>query len=182
MADPATPTGESTTTTPETPTGESTITSTSATETKEVDHAAEAEKWKSLARKHEKQAKENVDAAKKLQEIEDANKSETQKLQDKAAESDKRAAEAEARALRLEVASEKGLTAKQASRLVGTTKEELEADADELLESFGGKDDKKDDTSTSRRPKERLKSGATPSSEPEELDPKKLADRVPTGW
>lgn len=38
--------------------------------------------------------------------------------------------------LRLQVALDKGLTAKQASRLQGATKEELESDADELLKLF----------------------------------------------
>lgn len=37
---------------------------------------------------------------------------------------------------RAEIASDKGLTLKQASRLVGKTKEELAADADELLKEF----------------------------------------------
>lgn len=37
---------------------------------------------------------------------------------------------------RAEVAHEKGLTAKQAARLVGATREELTADADELLATF----------------------------------------------
>lgn len=41
--------------------------------------------------------------------------------------------------LRLEVAAAKGLTPAQAKRLVGTTKEELEADADEILEAFPAK-------------------------------------------
>lgn len=49
---------------------------------------------------------------------------------------EQRATEAEAKALRLEVAAEKGLTTAQAKRLVGTTRDELEADADELLETF----------------------------------------------
>lgn len=39
--------------------------------------------------------------------------------------------------LRLEVALEMGLTAVQAKRLQGTTKEELESDAKDLLDSFG---------------------------------------------
>jgi hypothetical protein len=43
------------------------------------DWQAEAEKWKSLARKHESTAKGNVDAAKKLADIEEANKTETEK-------------------------------------------------------------------------------------------------------
>jgi hypothetical protein len=50
---------------------------------------------------------------------------------------------------RAEVQADKGLTAKQAARLVGSTKEELLADADELLETFvanrDGGDDGQDD-------------------------------------
>jgi hypothetical protein len=40
---------------------------------------------------------------------------------------------------RAEVAADKKLTAAQARRLTGTTKEELESDADDLLEAFGGR-------------------------------------------
>lgn len=39
--------------------------------------------------------------------------------------------------IKLRVALEKGLTARQAKRLQGTTEEEIEADADEILEDFG---------------------------------------------
>lgn len=103
----------------------------SSTET--TDFAAEAEKWKALARKNEARAKENADAAKRLQEIEDANKTELEKERERAT-----AALAELERLRLEadrnaVALAKGLTPTQAKRLVGATREELEADADELL-------------------------------------------------
>jgi len=55
---------------------------------------------------------------------------------EKRAAAEQRAAEAELRATRLEVAHEKGLTPAQAKRLVGTTREELEADADEILRDF----------------------------------------------
>lgn len=72
----------------------------------------------------------------KLQEFEDRDKTEAQKLADRAEAAEKRAAELEGRALRLEVASEKGLKPSQIKRLVGTTREELEADADELLAEF----------------------------------------------
>lgn len=41
--------------------------------------------------------------------------------------------------LRLKVALDKGLTAVQARRLLGNTEEELAADADELVKSFGGR-------------------------------------------
>lgn len=58
------------------------------------------------------------------------------------------------RADRLEVAAEKGLTPAQAKRLVGDTKEELEADADEILEVFGAPkksgDDEDDEEETGR--------------------------------
>lgn len=103
------------------------------TSTETTDFAAEAEKWKALARKNEARAKENADAARRLQEIEDANKTELEKERERAT-----AALAELEQLRLEadrnaVALAKGLTPTQAKRLVGATREELEADADELL-------------------------------------------------
>lgn len=60
------------------------------------------------------------------------------KAQDKVREAEAKAEKAESAALRLEVALDKGLTAVQAKRLLGSTKEELEADADELVQSFGG--------------------------------------------
>lgn len=96
------------------------------------DLTAEVEKWKELARKNEQRAKDNAQAAKRLAEIEDANKS----AELRAVEAEQRASEAEMRALRLEVASERGLNPAQAKRLLGSTREELEADADELLASF----------------------------------------------
>lgn len=39
--------------------------------------------------------------------------------------------------LRMQVATDKGLTPKQARRLQGSTREELERDADDLIEHFG---------------------------------------------
>lgn len=72
----------------------------------------------------------------KLQEFEDRDKTEAQKLTERADAAERRAVEVEGRALRLEVAAEKGLTPAQAKRLVGATREELEADADELLTTF----------------------------------------------
>lgn len=72
----------------------------------------------------------------KLREFEERDKTEAQKLSDRAEAAEKRAADLETRSLRLEVASEQGLTSAQAKRLVGSTREELEADAVELLETF----------------------------------------------
>jgi hypothetical protein len=146
----------------------------------EPDIAAELAKWKAMARKHEGQAKSNADAAKRLAEIEDANKTEVQKLADKATVSDRAAADARQEVARLRVAMRKGLTESQAKRLVGATEEELEADAEELLATFGGTQDTssgKDGKPT--RPKERLRPGAAPNEEPDETDPRKLAASVP---
>lgn len=66
------------------------------------------------------------------QEKADADKGEAEKR----AAAEARAEAAELRALRLEVAAEKGLTPAQAKRLVGASREELEKDADEILVDF----------------------------------------------
>jgi hypothetical protein len=58
-------------------------------------------------------------------------------LEDRVAGIEQLAKEAEERALRAEVANAKGLTPTQAKRLVGASKEELEADADELIQDIG---------------------------------------------
>lgn len=58
-------------------------------------------------------------------------------LEDRVAEIERQAKESEERAMRAEVANAKGLTPTQAKRLIGGTREELEADADELLKDIG---------------------------------------------
>lgn len=117
-------------------------------------------------RKRARDEKKRADElAARLKEIEDKDKSETEKLSGKLTEAEQRAASAEARAMRLEVAHDKALTTAQANRLVGTTKEELEADADELLAQFSPKETQDDDEG--RRPRERLRSGAAPDAEDE---------------
>jgi hypothetical protein len=58
-------------------------------------------------------------------------------LEERVAEIERQAKESEERALRAEVANAKGLTPTQAKRLVGTTREELEADAADLLADIG---------------------------------------------
>jgi hypothetical protein len=124
----------------------------------------------------------------------DSSKSDLQKLADRVTAAEKRAADAEAKQLRAEVAQTKGLSAAQAKRLTGTSREELEADADELLEAFGGSkktdpkpaDGDSEDGGTDGqdagavlfgRPKERLTPGAAPDAEPEK-DADQLADAV----
>lgn len=138
-------------------------------------------KWKAHARKWEGQAKANAEAAKRLTEIEDANKSEIEKATDNARAAEARAKEAELKALRLEVASDKGLTTAQAKRLMGDTREELEADADELVESFKPAETAKG-TPPTGKPKPHLRGGGDPNEEPVETDPAKLAAAVSRGF
>lgn len=86
----------------------------------------------------------------------------------------------EAKALRAEVAMAKGLNAAQAKRLAGTSREELEADADEIIEAFPvAKEDPPKGGPPSRQPKPDLKGGNDPTEEPTETDPAKLAAAVP---
>lgn len=95
---------------------------------------AEVTKWKALARKHELAAQKGAAAERELAELKAKDQTELEKATQAATDAAARADAAELRALRFEVAGSKGLTPAQAKRLVGATKEELEADADELLE------------------------------------------------
>ena len=87
------------------------------------------------------QARANAEAAKRLEQIEAEKAKADQTAAEREAAAEKRATDADARALRLEVAFEKGLTPAQAKRLVGGSREELEADADEILRDFPVKGD-----------------------------------------
>lgn len=143
-----------------------------------TDWKAEAEKWKSLSRKHEGQAKANATAAEELAAIKDKDKTETQKIAEERDTARSEADRANAALMRLEVVVDKGLPRSMAGRLQGTTKEELEADADELLAALRPDTGEKA-SDTQGRPKERLRSGTAPDTEPEETDPAKLAAMVP---
>lgn len=108
--------------------------------------------WKHHARKHEQAAKAGPDAAElerlraaetELNTRKAAELSDTERLQAEKATAEQSAATARAeadaavrKALLLEVAISKSLTTTQAARLQGSTKEELEADADALLKDF----------------------------------------------
>ena len=85
--------------------------------------------------------KELEPLAAKAKELEEAGRSDLEKLTARAEQAERTASQQEARALRLEVAFEKGLTPAQAKRLVGTNRDELEADAEEILRDFPVKSD-----------------------------------------
>lgn len=147
-----------------------------------VDWKAEADKWKTHSRKWEGTAKQNADAAKRLAEIEEAQKTAEQKAADKAAEAAAHATKAQREADVLRVAMRKGLTEAQAKRLQGETIEELEADADELLASFVRPPDPpaEEKPAISSRPKEKLQSGALgPNDKPPQLTREDLKSMTP---
>lgn len=127
-------TAETTTEDTGTETGaEETKTGENAEETKKLDPdeaRREIAKANSAAASLRKRIKELEPFEKKAKELEDANKSETERLTEQLTAAEARAAKAELDHARVEVAAAKGLTVAQSKRLVGTTKDELEADAD----------------------------------------------------
>lgn len=117
-------------------------------------------------REAEARLKELEPIAAKAKQLEDATKSEAEKLTEKLSAAETRAQAAEDRAMRLEVAAKKGLTQAQAKRLVGATPAELEADADELLASFGGAGESGGGSKKpagSKKPVEQLRPGGLPN-------------------
>lgn len=137
-------------------------------------------------RKRARQAEKELKAIREqLKERDDADKSELERLQERAAAAEKRAEEAEGKIVRAEVAAAAGLSAAQAKRLVGSTREELEADAAEMRTELGldkeeekEQEEEKDDRGTGL-PKENLRSGASNEAD-EEPDAGKLADSILT--
>lgn len=142
-----------------------------------TDYKAEAEKWKAMSRKHEATAKSNAAAAKRVQEMEDASKSDIEKAQAAVVAAEKRAENAEAKAARFEVALEKKVPSNLMKFLTGSTPEEIAASADELLEAITPADTGGTPTG---KPKEALRAGAAGADEePVEMDPAKLVADVP---
>jgi len=116
------------------------------------------------AKKHRLKAKELEPLAEKAKELEDAQKTEQERLTEKLTASEKRAVEAELKAARLEVAAEKGLPQSSVKFLTGTTVEELAQSADELLELLTPEDDGKG--RLPGKPTPRLRGGGNPTEDP----------------
>lgn len=93
--------------------------------------------WKAEARKWESRAKANSEAAQRLAEIEDAAKTNEERLQEQVQELSARNAALELGQLRATVATEKGLDGGAARFLAGETREELEESADALAALVG---------------------------------------------
>ncbi len=75
----------------------------------------------------------------KLKEIEDRDKSESERLTERLSEAERRAETAEKAALRFRVGTAKGLPARLTERLQGDNEEEMAADADALLAELNPK-------------------------------------------
>jgi TolA-binding protein len=134
--------------------------------------ALEAER--KARRDAEKQLK---DIQAQVKQLEDADKSESERLTERLAEAEKRATAAEGRADRFEVALEKGLDMTRAKRLTGSTREELEADADELHTWQAGSNE----GPAPSKPTEALTGGGDPT-EDAPVDIRQVVDAIPRGF
>jgi len=147
------------------------------TEESEAPDNSDGEEWdpdraKAKIRKTNQENKSLRDRLKKYEAAE-AERAEKEKTsEEKYADLSSKLTAAESRALRLEIALEKGLTASQVKRLVGNTKEELLADADELLADLGGKE-----APLQRRPREVSGVKSDPAPKTESVDD--ILSRVP---
>ena len=88
------------------------------------------------AAKYRTQAKDLAEKAKAYDEYLDSQKSEQEKLADQLKQAEEGRAEVERELLRMKVASSKNLPGTLVERLRGETVEELEADADNMLEEL----------------------------------------------
>lgn len=143
------------------------------------------EEERKARRDAEKRAKE---AEARITELESTGKSDSHKIADQLAAVQKDLDDERRERRVLEVATAKGLTPAHVKRLSGTTKEELDASADELLADFpvtkgtegeGGEEKGGGTPPPSRKPAADLKGGGDPTIEVGETDPAKLAASVP---
>ncbi|MDP1793554.1 MAG: hypothetical protein Q8K63_05380 [Acidimicrobiales bacterium] len=153
----------------------------------------ETDKWKGLSRQHEDRSKANFEELEKLKasKLSDEEKkaaAETASAQ-KLATFEKQLADERLARMRAETAAAKGLTPAQAKRLNGTTQEELEADADDILEHFKPADTTGEPDTGKTRPVTRpralsstlaVSGGGDPTVEAGvDTDPAKLAADLP---
>lgn len=132
----------------------------------------EASKWKALSRKHEQTAKQNKTAADRLAELEEAQKSEAQKLADRAAAAEQRAVAAERLHTRTLAAAQHELEPDLIPYLHGDTEEDITASAETLARVINERVAKAvqaqqppagNGLSQMRRPVESLRPGGAPA-------------------
>lgn len=142
----------------------------------DTDVAAQLRNERTRNRRMRRQLKEAETLRKELDDLKKKDQTDSERLTSELAEARTRAEKAEAKASRFEVALNKGLTLRQANRLVGDNPEELEEDADDLLADLKGSagddtgtDSSDDGAGTGRpasRPKETLRGGGNPDDGP----------------
>jgi hypothetical protein len=141
---------------------------------------ADVAKWKANSRKNEGRAKENLTAAQQLKEIQDAQKTDLERANERAAASDARAAALERRNWISDAATAYDIPAKFRDRITGTTEEEIETSAQELagaineLRTAGDSATGSTARTPQRRPVQTLRPGAQPALVPETSDPNSM--------
>lgn len=135
------------------------------------DWQAEAAKWKAMARKHEQTARTNTDAAQRLAEIEDAQKTEQQKLTERASAAEQRLAQTMAANARLLAAAVHGIPPELIDLLGDGSEEQINERAQLLAEKLAAAvPTPATPTPQPSRPVESLKPGAAPAAEPASAD------------
>lgn len=124
--------------------------------------------------------------ASKYDELEEAKKTAEQRLTERLQAIEQENTTLKLDKMRTEIAEEKAadlgprVVKLLAKRLSGKTREELEADADDLLDDIRESLPKPEPkVPLSQKPKEALRGGGRPDEEPEETDPRKLAAKIP---
>ena len=112
----------------------------------------------------------------KVKTFEERDKTETERLNDAKEAAAKEAAALKAENIRLRARAKYGLSEEDDELLGDGDEEDIEARAKRVAELKKGQEPEE-----SRRPKERLRPGAAPSTEVEPSDPKTLASRVSRG-
>lgn len=168
---------------PATETPEATATTTETTPAAEQPKPTETvDFWKQKAREQEARAKSNADAAQRLAEIEDAQKTEHQRLADRQAQIERERDEARAEGLRYKAAATHGISQDYFDLLGSGDEEAIAARAERLgslLKAASEIDQLRAENEalragkpvpTAGRPIEALRPGATPTSAQNEDD------------
>ena len=131
---------------------------------------------------------ENTGLKTKVDEFQKATETAAEKTAREAAEAAQKAQEQavteatranDLRIARLEVAVEKGLTTDDMNRIIGTTKEELLADADEFLKTYRGSTEETEEPNPARRTPARPRNPLLPDGAGGELSADEILKSVP---
>jgi hypothetical protein len=134
----------------------------------DADLATQLAHWKEMARKNEARAKENADKAKQFDTLQDAQKSELQKANERAERAERAAAEAQTERLRISAGAKYLLPPELLPFLTGKTEDEIEAQAKSLVDvmntSRNGNENRTPQRQSGQRPIESLRPGSAPST------------------